>query len=96
MPMRADAVYEGGVLKLLEPLDLEENEHVVVNVTRATEPEYGPGVDVEFMEQLRKKAEGRPPAPSLKDVRKFTAKIPGNWSEDIVAEPPGTGHGIHR
>ena len=83
--MRADAVYEGGVLKLLEPLDLEENEHVVVSVTRGNETEGKPYVDVAFTERLRKEMESEPPAPSIEEVREIMSTIPGNWSEDVIA-----------
>ena len=34
MAVHVDAVYEGGVLRPLQPLDLREHEHVTVTVTK--------------------------------------------------------------
>ncbi len=84
--MRADAVYEGGVLKLLEPLDLEENEHVVVSVTRGKESSGKPYVDVAFTERLRKEMENEPRAPSIEEVRRITSKTEGKWSDAVNAD----------
>src|SRR5215472_13090387 len=36
MPLQVEAVYENGVLRLLEPLDLREHERVIVSVSGAT------------------------------------------------------------
>ncbi len=36
MPLQVDAVYENGVLRPLQPLDLKEHEHVVVSVVKAS------------------------------------------------------------
>jgi predicted DNA-binding antitoxin AbrB/MazE fold protein len=83
--MRVDAVYESGVLKPLEPLDLAENERVVVSVTRASEQERS-HIDHEYLERVRKEVAETGPAPSLEEVRRILSKIPGNMSDDLIAE----------
>lgn len=38
MPLQVDAVYENGVLRPLQPLDLREHERVLVSVVKSEAP----------------------------------------------------------
>ena len=85
MSMQVEAVYEDGVLKPLQPLDLTEHEHVVVSVTKVS-PTPGPPLDIEFLERLRTELRDAGPAPGLDEVRRRLAKIPGSMTDDFIAE----------
>ena len=84
--MQVDAVYEKGILKPLQPLDLAENEHVVVTVTQAANILRFSRLDTEFVEALRRKLAGAEPAPGLAEVRRRLSKIPGSMAADFIAE----------
>ena len=86
MPMQVDAVYERGMLKPLQPLDLAENEHVslVVTPVARTSDAYRP--DVEFTDNLKRALKDAGPAPGLEEVRRRLSKIPGTMTADFIAE----------
>jgi predicted DNA-binding antitoxin AbrB/MazE fold protein len=86
MFMQVDAVYENGVLKPLRPLDLAENEHVVVTITQAANGSGLDQLDTECVEGLRRKLAGAEPAPGLEEVRRRLSKIPGSMAADFIAE----------
>ena len=86
MPLQVDAVYENGVLRPLQPLDLREHEHVVVSVVKA-EPAPGRSMlDVEYIERLKRELSDAEPAPGLEEVRRRLTKISGSMAADIIAE----------
>ena len=76
------AVFENGVLRPLEPLFLKERQQVTVTVSDTVEH----WLDNEYMEKVRKEAASYGPAPTLDEVRRELAAIPGNLSDDIRAE----------
>jgi len=84
MSLRVEAVYENGVLRPLQPLDLSEHEHVIVNVLKS-EAETSQ-LDVEYIERIREECRRSGPAPSLQEVRARLAKIPGSMAADIIAD----------
>ena len=84
MPLQVDAVYENGVLRPLQPLDLREHEHVVVSVVKATLSRSN--LAVEYIEKLKRELKDTEPAPGLEEVRKRLAKIPGSMAAEIIAE----------
>ena len=87
MSIQVDAVYENGVLKPLQPLDLIEHEHVVLNVVKAFDAACPSSLlDVAYIESLRKHLDGAEPAPGLDEVRRRLAKIPGSMTADFIAE----------
>ena len=76
-----EAIYENGVLRPLEPLDLEEQEHVSVTISDdIEEPEW---LDVEFLREIADEADD---SISLEEVRKAMSKIPGSLTADCIAE----------
>lgn len=84
--MMVDAVYENGVLRPLQPLDLPEHEHVIVSVTKVSRDADVPQVDVEFIESLRKGLLRAGPPPGIEEVRRRLARIPGSMAADFITE----------
>jgi len=85
MPLRVEAIYERGVLRPLQPLDLKEDERVVVSVVKAAPP-GGPKLDVEYLEKTKRQLEQSGPAPGLAEIRRRLAKISGSMAADVIAE----------
>ena len=75
------AVYEKGVLRPLEALDLREQQ--LVNVTVSDEAPPEPWRDAECLAACAAEADD---AVSLEGVRAALAKIPGALTEDFIAE----------
>ena len=65
-----DAVYENGVLRPLQPLDLKEHEQVVVSVVQATSSRRSSTLGLEYVEKLKQQLQDAGPAPGLEEVRK--------------------------
>ena len=86
MRMQVDAIYENGILKPLQPLDLAENEHVLVTVDRATPALDSPQLDIAYVESLQKEMREFEPAPGLDEVRRRLSKIPGSMTADFITE----------
>jgi predicted DNA-binding antitoxin AbrB/MazE fold protein len=82
MTQTLQAVYENGILRPLEPVHLEEHQQVTVTVSDPAER----WLDHEYLERVRKEVAAMAPAPSLEEVRKSLAKIPGKLSDTIRAE----------
>jgi len=84
--MQVDAVYQNGSLRPLQPLDLAENERVVVTITQGPNALGFSQLDTEYIEGLRRKLAGAEPAPGLEEVRRRLSKIPGSMAADFIAE----------
>lgn len=85
MPLQVDAVYENGVLRPLQPLDLREHERVLVSVVKI--PAEGRStLAVEYTEKVKKELPNAEPAPGIEEVRRRLAKIPGSMAAEIVAD----------
>jgi predicted DNA-binding antitoxin AbrB/MazE fold protein len=79
-----EAVYENGVLRPLEPLDLHEHQHVAVVVSELPADRSLEGLlDLEYMQGCAREADD---SISLEAVRKALAKIPGSLTDDFIAE----------
>jgi len=85
MPQQVDAIYENGVLRPLQPLDLTEHERVLVSVVKNSVSGRS-SLAVEYIERLRREQEDAEPAPGLEEVRRRLAKIPGSMAAEIVSE----------
>ena len=84
MVQEIEAVYENGVLRPLSPVKFAESETVHVRISTG---ETGLSqLDVAVVERARTELARRPAVPSLEEVRQVAAVIPGNWSDDIIAE----------
>ena len=85
MPHQVDAVYENGVLRPLEPLDLREHERVLISIVKAA-VQGRSNLAVEYIESVKEGLQEAEPAPGLDDVRRRLAKIPGSMAAEIVAD----------
>ena len=85
MPIQVDAVYENGVLRPLQPLDLKEHEHVLVSVVKDAAHDRS-SLAVEFIEKIKRELQDTQPAPGIEEVRRRLAKIPGSMAAEIIAE----------
>ena len=84
MVQEIQAVYENGVLRPLSPVKLAESETVHVRISTG---DMGMSqLDVALVERARAELAGRPAVPSIEEVQQAAAVIPGNWSDDIIAE----------
>ena len=86
MTNHVDAVYENGVLRLLEPLPLEEHQRVRVTISSTSSDSLASLVDQSFLEQARKEVAAAACIPTHEEVRTMTAKDANSWSEAIIAE----------
>jgi predicted DNA-binding antitoxin AbrB/MazE fold protein len=57
MPLQVDAVYENGVLRPLQRLDLREHEHVLVSVVKFAAPGRS-NLAVEYIENVKRELAG--------------------------------------
>lgn len=78
-----EAVYEGGVLRPLEALDLKDREHVTVILQHvAPAPGEEDWLDVECLQESAREADE---SVSLEAVRQALSKIPGSLTADFIA-----------
>lgn len=84
MTKAVEAVYEGGVLRPLETLDLRERQRVKVvlqpTTSAAGEEDW---LDAECLRECAAEADE---AVSLESVRRALAKIPGSLTAEFVRE----------
>jgi predicted DNA-binding antitoxin AbrB/MazE fold protein len=85
MPFQVDAVYENGVLRPLQPLDLKEHEHVLVSVVKVAATSRS-NLAVEYIERIKREIRDAEPAPGIEEVRRRLAKIPGSMAAEVIAE----------
>lgn len=85
MPLQVDGVYENGVLRPLQPLDLREHERVLVSVVKVP-PGGRSSLAVEYVEKIKRELQDAEPAPGIEEVRRRLAKIPGSMAAEIVAD----------
>ena len=78
-----EAVYEGGVLRPLEALDLEEHQRVLVVLAAANGTEQESWLDTECVELCAREADD---SISLDAVRQALSKIPGSMTADFAEE----------
>jgi predicted DNA-binding antitoxin AbrB/MazE fold protein len=86
MTKQVDAVYENGILRLLEPLPLEEHQRVTVTISDLTSDPLASMIDSAFEDWARKEVAGTAHVPSLEEVQRMTAGDQSSWAEAIIAE----------
>jgi predicted DNA-binding antitoxin AbrB/MazE fold protein len=84
--MQVDAVYENGVLRPVQPLNLSEHERVTVEILNADSGSPAAELDSDCVEGIRRKLRNAGPAPGLEEVRRRLSKIPGSMTPDFIAE----------
>ena len=84
MTKTVQAVYENGILRPLEPVNLTENTKVTVTIANGSSTASDePWLDTEFHAACALDAD---PSVSLEEVRAVLAKIPGTMTADFIAE----------
>jgi len=83
------AVYENGMLRLLEPLALAEHQQVTVTVTDSSADPADPWIDHEYVASLETRLEGTEPTPE--ELRAAFSNVVGNLSDDIRAQRDSRG-----
>ncbi len=82
MRREIQAIYENGVLRPLEPLELEEQQRIRITIDNG-DP-LADLLDTEFMEWCARKSEGE--VASIEEVRQMLSKIKGSMADFIIAE----------
>ena len=85
MPLQVDAIYENGVLRPLQPLNLMEHERVLVSVVQ-TAASGRSSLALEYIERIKREQQDAEPAPGHEELRRRLAKIPGSMAAEIVAD----------
>jgi len=86
MPLQVDAVYENGVLRPLQPLDLKEHEHVLVSVLKTAPTPGRSSLAVEYIEKIKRELRDAESIPGIAEVRRRLSKISGSMAAEIIAE----------
>jgi predicted DNA-binding antitoxin AbrB/MazE fold protein len=84
MVRQVEAIYEDGVLRPLEPLPLANAQRVRVTVT--TSESERSTLDLELLERVKAEVASMRDVPSLAEVQRQLAVIPGSLTEDFIAE----------
>ncbi len=83
MDRRFRVVYENGVFRPLEPVDLAEHQLGTVTIPDTAGEQLDGWLDTAYMANC---AEDGQEVPGLEDVRQALAEIPGSLAEDFRAE----------
>lgn len=75
-----EAIWQGGVLRPLQPLDLQENQKVSLTVQAAADEEL---LDIDYIRYCEVNADY---SLTLEEVRKALASIPGSMTDDFIEE----------
>ena len=79
MVTKFEAIYEAGMLRPLEPLELTEHEQVTLKIADASD-------DQEFMQFVRQRVAHLDHVPSLAEVRERLKHIPDSFGDAIILE----------
>jgi hypothetical protein len=82
MAKRIRVIYENGVFRPLEPVDVVEHQQGTVTLVGLAKP----GVDWLDTDYMASSAHEEGEGPTLDKVRQALAKIPGSLTEDFRAE----------
>jgi predicted DNA-binding antitoxin AbrB/MazE fold protein len=80
MSLTSEAIYENGVLRLLAPLALRENQRVTVTVSETDSEDL---LDQDYLQACRSAAND---SIKLETVQVALAKIPDSLTADFIAE----------
>jgi len=86
MTRRIDAIFENGILRPLEPLQLEEMERVRLTISNDIADPLEALVDRQFLESCSLELAGLGPVPTLHEVHESLARDKSSWSDAIIAE----------
>ncbi|MGD1092404.1 MAG: antitoxin family protein [Bryobacteraceae bacterium] len=86
MTKQVEAVYENGLLRPLEPVPLEEHQHVTVVISEVrTVPERS-HPDSDYLIAVRAEVAAMSRIPTLDEIHKVTAKDPSSGAAAVNAE----------
>jgi predicted DNA-binding antitoxin AbrB/MazE fold protein len=88
MSRHVEAVYENGVLRPLQPLDLRDHERAIASVFEAAHPPARSALAVEYIERIKREVQDEQPAPGSEEVRRRLSKISGSMAAEIIAQIP--------
>jgi hypothetical protein len=83
MTKKLEAIFENGVLRPIEPLVLKEHQRVLLTLSGLEE---NPPLCEDWRAGDYEPGPGPGTLPSLEEVRKALASIPGSMSADFTAE----------
>jgi predicted DNA-binding antitoxin AbrB/MazE fold protein len=83
MHQQVEVVYENGVLRPLEPLPAQLQEHQHLTVTIDTPDALEARLDIASVAAAKRDAD---PTVSLEEVRQILAKVPGTLADAVRAE----------
>ena len=83
MTTQLQAVFQGGILRPLQPLNLLEDQKVVVTVATIPVTNEEDFLDEEFHRYCESRADY---SITLEQVRRELASIPGSMADDIIAD----------
>ena len=86
MTKQVDAVFENGMLRPLEPLQLAEHQHVTITISDIADDPLTSMIDHDFLERARKEVAAARYIPTLEEVQRMAANDPSSWAEAIIAE----------
>ena len=84
MTRQIEAVYEGGVLRPLQPVDLPEFEHLTVTIM--TSDKGASTRDWAIVEAAPEATADLEKIPSIEEVRAALSVRPGSLSADLIAD----------
>jgi predicted DNA-binding antitoxin AbrB/MazE fold protein len=84
MMQQVEAVYENGVLRPLEPVELSESQRVTLTIVG---PDAGHDLlDVQLLKRARAEVAAMKDPPTIEEVRAQLATIHGSVAEAVIAE----------
>ena len=86
MTRQVEAVYENGMLRPLEPLDLDEHQQVTVRIIDSSVDPLRSYLDLAYIESVRTEVDAMDYGPSIAEVRAITSKDPTSWAEAVIAD----------
>ena len=86
MTQQVDAIYENGILRPLQPLDLKESVRVRLSVSAENPDPNDDIVDHAMVAYARAHVAGLENIPTHAEVRKMLSKMKGSLSATIISE----------
>ena len=86
MIRQLEAIFQGGVLRPLQPLFLSEDQKVLLTVATIPETNEDDFLDTDLHRYCENSAKTKDPGITLESVRQELASIPGSMSDDIIAD----------
>ena len=85
MAQQVEAIYENGLLRPLQPLDLKESERVHLSVSPENPDPNDDFVDHAMVAYARAHVAGLENIPTIEEVREMLSQVKGSMSEAIIA-----------